>query len=295
MIGLNDILILTTALLIAWSCALLGCFLVLQKIVMVGDAISHSVLPGIVLAFLFSSGFDSVMILLGAAVFGVLTSMLIRFFSRQLKLQEDASIGVTFTWLFAVGIILIALFTDSNADLDQECVLFGELGITFLDKVVVNGYLVGTRSIWMILPVLLLVILFIATGYRQLKMISFHEDYARARGMNTSFWHYAFILLVSITSVMSFESVGAVLVVGLLTIPAASAYLLTGRLSRMLWLSVLFGTSSCILGYAAALWLDVTMSPMIVLVSGLQLILVFATTRLRDRFVHQRATEVRAL
>ncbi len=282
---LNDLLILSTALLIAWSCALLGCFLLLQKVVMIGDAISHSVLPGIVLAFLFSSGFDSILILLGAAIFGVLTSIIIRFFTRQLKLQEDASIGITFTWLFALGIIFIAAFTGGNADIDVECVLFGELGTTFLDKLVINGYLIGTRSMWMILPVFVIIVLFVSLGFNNLKLLSFHEDYARAKGVHTSLWHYVFMLLVSITSVMSFESVGAVLVVGLLTIPAATAYLLIKRLQQMLIWSLIFGTLACFGGYFLALYWDVTMSPAIVMVAGIQFIVVLIFVQLRNYFV----------
>jgi manganese/zinc/iron transport system permease protein len=222
--GLNDILTLSTALLIAWSCSLLGCFLVLRKVVMVGDAISHSVLPGIVLAYLVSSSFNSVFILIGAAIFGVITTVLIDFFHKKLRLQEDASIGITFTWLFALGVIFIALFTDGSADIDQECVLFGELGTTFLDKVIYGGRLYGTRSLLQILPVFLLIVGFIVFGYKGLQILSFHEEFAKSIGIHVRFWHFAFMGLVSITTVMSFESVGAVLVVGLLVIPPATAY-----------------------------------------------------------------------
>ena len=123
-VGVNDFLNLITVLLIAWSCSLLGAFLVLRKIVMVGDAISHSVLPGIAIAYVFSQSFYSYFILLGAAVFGVFTTVIIDFFHKKLKLQEDASIGITFTWLFALGVIIISLFTEKNTDLDQDCVLF---------------------------------------------------------------------------------------------------------------------------------------------------------------------------
>ncbi len=287
--SLADFLILSTALLIGWSCALLGCFLVLQKVVMIGDAISHSVLPGIVLAFVFSSGFDSVFILLGAAVFGVLTSMIIRFFSSKLKLQEDASIGITFTWLFGLGIIFIAAFTGSNADIDKECVLFGELGTTFLDKIIIKGYLIGTRSIWLILPVLLLIIAFITFGFNKLKVISFHADYAQSKGISVSKWHYAFMLLVSITSVMSFEAVGAVLVVGLLAIPPATAYLLVKRLQQMIFLSLIFSTTCCILGYMLANYWDVSMSPSIVMVCGFQFLIVLIVTQVRKRIFSKAA------
>lgn len=266
--GINDKLTLITALLIAWSCSLLGCFLVLRKVVMVGDAISHSVLPGIVIAYLISTRFDSVFILIGAAVFGVFTTFIIDFFHKKLKLQEDASIGITFTWLFALGVILIALFTDGNADLDQDCVLFGELGTSFLDKVIYEGRLFGTRSILKILPVFILVLLFIVSGFKGLQIISFHEEYAKSKGINVNFWHYTFMSLVSIITVMSFESVGVILVVGLLVIPPASAYLLVSKLRQMLWLSCAISSISCLFGYYLSIKLDVSVSSMIIVTAG---------------------------
>ena len=282
--GINDILTLITALLIAWSCSLLGCFLVLRKVVMVGDAISHSVLPGIVIAYLISTKFDSVFILIGAAVFGVFTTFIIDFFHKKLKLQEDASIGITFTWLFALGVILIALFTDGNADLDQDCVLFGELGTTFLDKIIYEGRLYGTRSMLMILPVFIVVILFVVFGFKGLQIISFHEEYAKSKGINVSFWHYVFMSLVSITTVMSFESVGAILVVGLLVIPPATAYLLVNTLPSMLFIACIVSTIACFLGYYLSFKFDVSLSSMIIVTAGILFIIALIIKKIKDNF-----------
>ncbi len=278
--GVNDILTLITALLIAWSCSLLGCFLVLRKVVMVGDAISHSVLPGIVIAYLVSSNFNSVFMLIGAAIFGVFTTVIIDFFHKKLKLQEDASIGITFTWLFALGVILISVFTDGNADLDQDCVLFGELGTTFLDKIIYNGRLYGTRSSVMILPVFIIIVLYIRFGFKGLQLLSFHEEFAKSKGINVSFWHYSFMALVSITTVMSFESVGAILVVGLLVIPPATSYLLVDRLVPMLWLSCVISTIACLVGYYASIYFDVSISSMIIVVAGAMFVLVITFKRI---------------
>lgn len=289
MIGINDILTLITALLIAWSCSLLGCFLVLRKVVMVGDAISHSVLPGIVLAYLVTTSFNSVFMLIGAAIFGVFTTVIIDFFHKKLKLQEDASIGITFTWLFALGVMLIALFTDGNADLDQDCVLFGELGTTFLDKIIYGGRLYGTRSMWMIFPVFLVVTAFVVFGFKGLKLISFHEEYARSKGINVQLWQYVFMSLVSITTVMSFESVGAILVVGLLVIPPASAYLVVTSLVSMLWLSCGLATIGCVVGYVLSIYFDVSISSMIVVTSGGMFIVLLLFKRIINRLKTQIA------
>jgi manganese/zinc/iron transport system permease protein len=273
--GINDLINLGTVLLIAWSCALLGSIMVLQKNVMVGDAISHSVLPGIAIAYIVSQQVDSYLILLGAAFFGVLTTYIINFFHHKLKLQEDASIGITFTWLFALGVILIAWFTEKNTDLDQDCVLFGDLGISFLDKIIVNGYFIGTRSMWMILPVFILIVLFFTKGWKGLQIVSFDLSYAVSKGINVKMWHYGFMTLVSITTVMSFESVGAILVIGLLSIPASTAYLLSKRLPTFLMLSCLFATIGSLLGVYFSILLDVVMSSMIVVVLGVQFLVVF--------------------
>ena len=278
---MNDILTLITALLIAWSCSLLGCFLVLRKVVMVGDAISHSVLPGIVIAYLISSQFDSFFILIGAAIFGVFTTFIIDFFHKKLKLQEDASIGITFTWLFALGVILIALFTEGNTDLDQDCVLFGELGTSFLDKIIYQDRLFGTRSILMILPVFIVVVLFVVFGFKGLQIISFHQEYAKSKGINVSFWHYTFMSLVSITTVMSFESVGAILVVGLLVIPPATAYLLVNKLPSMLFVSCIISTIACFVGDYLSILFDVSLSSMIIVTAGSLFILVLGFIKIR--------------
>ena len=289
--GLNDILTLITALLIAWSCSLLGCFLVLRKVVMVGDAISHSVLPGIVIAYLISTKFDSIFILIGAAIFGVFTTFLIDFFHKKLKLQEDASIGITFTWLFAVGVILISLFGDGNADLDQDCVLFGELGTSFLDKIIYHGRLFGTRSMLMILPVFIIVVLFVVFGFKGLQIISFHQEYAKSKGINVSFWHYTFMSLVSITTVMSFESVGAILVVGLLVIPPATAYLLVNKLPSMLFVSCIISTIACFVGYYLSIIFDVSLSSMIIVTAGSLFMLVLGFIKIR--FQVQKTVELK--
>lgn len=273
MLILNDVLNIITALLIAWTCSLLGVFLVLRKMVMVGDAISHSVLPGIVIAFLVGSYSSSSLILIGAAIFGVLTTIIIDFMYRKLKLQEDASIGITFTWLFALGVILISVFADGNTHIDKDCVLFGELGLTFLDKVVLGGRLFGTKSILMLLPLFAIVLVFVIKGFKGFQIHAFQSEYAQTKGIAVNFWHYSLMTLVSLATVLSFESVGAILVVGFLVIPPATAYLITGDLKKMQFYSILIASIDVILGYVMALKLNLAISPTIITVSGVVLIL----------------------
>lgn len=279
----NDWLNILTALLVAWSCSMLGVFLMLRKMVMVGDAISHSVLPGIVLAYIIGSHTQSYGVLLGAAVFGVLTTILIEFFYRILRLQEDASIGLTFTWLFALGVLLIAFYGGGNADIDQECVLFGEIGLTFLDKWMFQDYLIGTRSFYMILPAFLLVCFMVIFGFKGLQLVSFQSDYAATKGISVGFWHYALMTLVSLVTVLSFESVGAILVVGFLIVPPATAYLISKSLVKVHLWSLGLATFSVLLGYWLGVKWNLSLSPMIISTAGFVFFLTLVVLKLRGR------------
>jgi manganese/zinc/iron transport system permease protein len=253
---MNDLYIILTASLVASSCAILGCYLILRKMAMVGDAISHAVLPGIVLAFLISGSRDSVTMLIGAILIGVFTTFLIEFFHKKAKLQTDAAIGVTFTWLFAVGVVLISLFA-GKVDLDQDCVLYGEIAYVPLDIIITpSGENLGPRAIYIMGAVLIIILIFIKVGYKELFLTTFDPAYASAIGISTALWHYLLMGAVSITTVASFESVGAILVVALLIAPAATAYLLTDDFRWMLLIACGVGILASIGGYYFAVWLD---------------------------------------
>jgi manganese/zinc/iron transport system permease protein len=265
---MNDFYIILTASLVASSCALLGCFLILRKMAMVGDAISHAVLPGIVLAFLFSGSRDSVTMLIGAGLIGIFTTFLIEFFHKKAKLQTDAAIGVTFTWLFAVGVVLISIFA-GKVDLDQDCVLYGEIAYVPLDIIISSsGTNLGPKAPYVMGFVLVLIILFIVVGYKELFLTTFDPAYATAIGISTTLWHYLLMGAVSITTVSSFESVGAILVVALLIAPAATAYLLTDNFKWMLVLACVAGTLASLSGYYFAVWLDGSIAGAIAAMSG---------------------------
>ena len=135
-----DFWIILTGCLVAIPCALLGSFLMLRKMVMIGDAISHAVLPGIVISFLFTQSLSSPWLLFGASITGIFATVLIEFFKKKARLQNDASIGITFTWLFALGVIFISLFAN-NVDLDLDCVLFGQIEfIALSDTLTLFGF-----------------------------------------------------------------------------------------------------------------------------------------------------------
>lgn len=277
--------IILTGCVIAVSCGLLGSFLILRKMAMVGDAISHAVLPGIVIAFMISGSRDNIPMLIGAAAIGVLTTVIIELLHKKARLQEDASIGVTFTWLFALGVILISAYTD-QVDLDQECVLYGEIAYVPLDQfMLADGTMIGPRALYISGGVLMLILVFLGIGYKGLVITTFNEDYAKSIGIRTSFWHFALMGVVSLTTVVSFESVGAILVVALLIAPPATAYLLTGNLKKMLWLTALAGVISTVGGYYLAVYLDGSVAGAMATCAGILFALAFGWNRMQQRGV----------
>lgn len=270
---MTDFWIITTGALVAVSCGILGCFLILRKMALIGDAISHAVLPGIAIAFLMSGTRDSFVMLIGASVFGLITVFLIQMF-QQSGVQGDASIGVVFTALFAVGVVLISL-NARNIDLDLDCVLYGEIAYVHWNTLTIGGLDLGPKSVWMLGVTLLLIIAVIGMFYKQFKICSFDPAMAFACGIPVALFHYLLMGLVSMTTVASFESVGAILVVGMLIVPAATAYLLTERLSIMILYSAVIGILCSVLGYYAAALLDASIAGCMVTVAGILFVLAF--------------------
>jgi manganese/zinc/iron transport system permease protein len=255
--------------LVAVSGGLLGAFLLLRNMAMVGDAISHAVLPGIAIAYLMAGTRETLPMLLGAAAFGVLSTVFIEWLHRRARMQADAAIGITFTGLFAAGIILISLFA-GRIDLDLDCVLFGEIAYVPIDLWITSaGSNLGPRAVWILGGLLLLILLWLRWGFKGLVITSFHPEYATTLGISAAIWHYSLMSAVSLTSVLAFESVGAVLVVAFLIVPPATAYLLTDKLRTLLWLSVGLGIGAAIGGYCLAVWMNGSIAGAMSVVSGL--------------------------
>ncbi|CAM3611827.1 MULTISPECIES: metal ABC transporter permease [Saccharibacillus] len=266
-----DFWIILTAVLVASACSILGCFLILRRMALVGDAISHAVLPGIAIAFLMSGTRDSMWMLLGATAFGLLTVFLIQSLQTS-GLQSDASIGIVFTALFAVGVLLISL-NAQHIDLDLDCVLFGEIAYVPWDTWTFGGADMGPRAVWMLGITLTVILLLLGLFYKQFKICAFDPAMAAACGIPVLLFHYLLMGMVSMTAVSSFESVGAILVVGMLIIPAATAYLLTNRLGVMIGLSVAVGIVSAVGGYLVSYLLDASIAGCIVSIAGILFIL----------------------
>lgn len=258
--------IILTGALVAGSCSLVGCFLVLRKMAMIGDAISHSVLPGIVIAFLISGSRDSMAMLFGAAILGLVTVFLIQMF-HQSGVQSDASIGVVFTALFSVGVLLVSLYT-RQIDLDLDCVLFGEIAYVPWNTIDVLGIDFIPRAVWIVGIAFLLNVIVITLFYKQFKICSFDPAMAIAVGIPVALFHYLLMGLVSVSTVAAFESVGAILVVGMIVVPPATAYLLTEKLNRMIIYSLVIGVASSFLGYYVAYLLDASIAGCMLCVAG---------------------------
>lgn len=277
--------IILTGSLVAITSGLLGCFLVLRKMAMVGDAISHAVLPGIALAFLVSGTKNSIPMLIGAAAFGMLCTVLIELFHKKAKLQEDASIGISFTWLFAIGVILITYFADA-VDLDQECVLYGEIAFVNFET-----YLNIPTAVWLLGGMFVFVLALLIIGYKGLYLTTFDPDFAATIGVSVAAWHYVLMGAVSFTTVLSFESVGAILVVAFLIVPGATAYLLTHNLKWMLVLSALIGISAAVSGYFFAAAINASVSGAMVTMLGVFIVCAFLSSGIQLRRKNKLATQ----
>ncbi|MBO8163271.1 MAG: metal ABC transporter permease [Brevibacillus sp.] len=290
---MNSLWIILTGSLVAASCGLLGCFLILRRMAMLGDAISHAVLPGIVIAFLWSGSRDTLPMLLGAGTLGLITVLLVQLL-HQNGVKSDAAIGITFTSLFSVGVILVSLYTQ-QVDLDLDCVLYGEIAYVPWDTWEWNGMDMGPRAVWGLSGVFLLSLLLIGLFYKQFKVCAFDPAMAAAVGIPVMLFHYLLMGLVSLTTVASFESVGAILVVAMLVVPGATAYLLTDKLHVMLILSMAIGVISSVFGYGLAAWLDSSIAGAMTTVAGALFLLAFLLSPRYGVVVkawHRRATKL---
>ena len=279
--SIDELWILLTAILVGLSCSMVGTFLVLRRLSMLGDAISHSVLFGLVVAALLTGGRAPWAMFLGALSVGLLTAFLTNFLNTKVRLQEDASIGVTFTWLFALGVILVSLFA-GKIDIDQECVLFGELAFLPFTTFQIFGVDIGPQGFYLIAIVTVINAIVLTLGFQRFSMLSFDPLLAKTLGSRTQIWHYILMALTSLTTVGSFDAVGAILVVALLVIPPNTAYLFARSVREMMLLSSLFATVSAAGGFFLASAVDSSISASIVIVAGSILILAIVIRKISD-------------
>ena len=243
-----DTWIVITGVLICLACALPGAFLMLNRQSMLGDGISHAVLPGLAIAFLLTNSRDILPMVVGAVIAGVLTAVLTQVVQRFGQVESGAALGVVFCGLFATGLILIRVASD-KVDLDADCVLYGSIETAVVDVGSVPR--VALISGGLLLVNALLTVIF----YKELRLAAFDPALATTLGFNADAIRLGLTLVASVTTVLAFESVGSILVIAMLVVPAAAASLLTRRLNVMLGLALLFAALSAVLGHVGAITL----------------------------------------
>lgn len=262
------------AAIVAIACAIPGVFLVLRKMALISDAISHSILPGIVIGFLFTEDLNSPWLILLAAITGVITVILVEAIQKTGLVKEDTAIGLVFPALFSIGVILIAK-NANDVHLDVDAVLLGELAFAPFDRLLISGIDIGPKSLWVMGVILTITIGLLIAFFKELKVSTFDAGLSSALGFSPVVLHYGLMSVSSVTVVGAFDAVGAVLVVALMIAPAATAYLLTSDLKKMLVLSVIFGVSSAIVGYWVAHLLDASISGSMTTVLGVVFLMVY--------------------
>lgn len=250
----NDFHIILVGSLCAMACALPGAFLLLRRMSMMGDAISHAVLPGLAVAFLVSGSRASWWMFFGAAVAGVLTALFTQWITRFGKVERGAAMGIVFTTLFAIGLVLIRRAAD-HVDLDPGCVLYGALEYTTLDLVTLfeteTSILQVPRAALVLGATLAFNALVLVLFYKEFTLASFDPDLAETLGFHPRLFHYLLMTMVAVTTVASFEAVGSIIVIAMLIVPPATAFLLTRRLPLLIALSLGVAILSAVLGQAA--------------------------------------------
>jgi iron/zinc/copper transport system permease protein len=239
---------LFTSIMVGVICGVIGCFIILRGMALMGDAISHAVLPGVALSYMIGLNY-----FIGAVVTGVITAIGIGFVSQNSRIKHDMAIGIMFTSVFAVGIILIT-FMKSSADLYH--ILFG------------NVLSVRSSDMWMTLVIGIVIIGLVYLFYKELLVSTFDPIMAQSYGLPNKIIHYGLMILLTMVTVASLQTVGIILVVAMLITPAATAYLLTNRLWIMIYLAAGIGAVSSVVGLYFSFSYNLASGATIVLVAA---------------------------
>lgn len=258
---------LITAVVIGIVSGAVGCFIILRGMSLMGDAISHAVLPGVAISYILGINF-----FIGAIAFGLLSSLIITYIKNNSLIKGDTAIGITFSSFLALGIILIGA---ANSSTDLFHILFGNiLAVQDIDK-------------WLTIGVSIFVLIVIALFFKQLLITSFDPLMAKAIGMKVNFYHYLLMVLLTLVSVTAMQSVGTILIVAMLITPAATAYLYTNSLKKMLILSSSIGAISSVLGLFIGYTFNIAAGSSIVITSAI----IFAVSFLispKQKFIRKR-------
>lgn len=267
-----QLIIMAIACLTSVATVLPGVFLVLRGVALMSDAISHAILPGIVLMFFLVHNLESPLLILGAALAGIATVLITEKIIDSKRLKKDSAIGIVFPLFFSIGIILISMYA-RNVHLDMDMVLLGELAFAPFNRLELFGSDWGPRALWSMGTIAIINTLFVLTCYKELKLSTFDSELSRMLGFTPTYMYYALMTLTSITAVGAFNVVGSIVVVALMITPPATAYLFTHHLNIMIYLSVALGIASSIGGYWLAHILNVSIAGAIATMSGILFLL----------------------
>ena len=249
------------------SCSLIGTFLVLRRLSMMVDAITHTVFLGIVLAFLVTKDLNSPWLIIGATAMGVGTVYAVEWMQRRRYIRPDAAIGIVFPFLFAVAIVLVTLF-GKHIHLDVDTAILGDLAFATFQRFTLGGYDVGPMLLWIGLLVCAINIIWIALFKKELVLITFDPVCAKVYQAMPIVMSYGLMTLTSLTTVASFQTVGAILVTGCMVGPPATAFMLVRSVKAMLLVSMCVSTIATTIGVALSFLWDVSIGGMIATVIG---------------------------
>lgn len=257
----------------AIACSLIGVFLVLRRLSMLADAISHTILLGIVLAYFIVKDITSVYLVIGAALFGIITVISIEALSKTKLVKNDDAVGIIFPMFFALAVILITKYA-RNVHLDVDVVLMGEVIMAPLNTMNFLGFEIP-KSLLQMSIIGLINLAFIVIFFKELKVTTFDPEFAKIAGFSGGILFYSLMTLTSFTTVVAFEAVGAILVISFLIAPAASAYLISKNLKTMILLSVVYSIINSILGFVFAMYFNLSMSGMTATIAGITFFITF--------------------
>lgn len=268
----------------AVTCAIPGTFLVLRRVSMLADAMSHAVLPGIVVGAILSHSTHSPLMLVMASLMGLIVVVGAEYLRNTGMVKGDANQALIFPMLFAVGVILLST-TLSEVHICQDTVLTGDLNLMALEpeRLVMGDWDLGPKSVWMLAGVCVVNVIYIVWTYPVLKISTFDPVFARSLGMPVQAVSTGFMFLVALTIVAAFNTAGAILVVALLIVPPATALLVTRTLPQMLVCTVIIAAGSAFLGFWVAYVFDLATSAMMAVVDALVFLVVLALRARRPR------------
>lgn len=241
------------------ACALPGNFLILRKQALIGDALSHVVLPGIVVAFVITGAITTWPMMLGALSAAFLAIALIQAVQRIGRIEQGAAMGVVFTTMFALGVLLLEMTDTSKVHLDVEHALYGSLeSLIWIDSygwqslLSIEDLSFMPVELWRMVGVCCGIVIFVVLFWRPLTLISFDEGFARTQGMRTNVMSTLLIGLSALAAIAAFDAVGSIIVIAMFICPPATARLMTNSLERQVWLSLVIASVSTVIGYYLA-------------------------------------------